>query len=1401
MDFQSNGSNGSDETNGLAETNPVFNGSSAVKRVIADPARENVLVLPAGVSLDDIKVDGSNLVIALPDGSEMVVINGAIYVPEIVIDGVTVPPMNLAALLISDEPQPAAGQSQSSGGDFADPVNPIDPAYALGDLLPYTELFFPEPQDEEIIPGLVNEIPEITFIPETGDGTIVDEDGLEGNTEDRPESPGTMDQTDDEATTGTILYVSPDGTDRLLIDGMDVFQIVDGELVIQEPFVSGYTIGNGTLVINAVDIVNGSITYTYTLNDNTSGDDTFVEFDITVIDPDGDSDTGTARIDIIDDNPFTNDDGNLATLDDNAAGVVVGSVAGLLTNDEYGADGAGSPAITIGTGDLGGTIQIVDGNLVYTSGANVAPGDTAVETFTYTILDGDGDVSNSSTFTVTLTDEGPSIADLAASVAVDEEGLGGIAGGTGDLAGEATVQSGTLAGLAFGIDGMGDIALAPSADTGLVSAAGNAISTSWDAVTHTLTGQDSVTGETVFTLEITDVATGAYTFTLLQPVTHPDASTEDDATFQVTVTVTDAEGDAATGAIAILIDDDSPVITTVDAAIATAVLDESAAGTDEGGDFDPAGLASVTVDYSGNFSLSNDDTSADGFGADVAGSVSYALNLSGSDVASGLFALDGTSIVLNLVDGDIVGTANGDEYVRISVDADTGVVTFTQSANVMHGDTTSDDDTAALLVTEGGLTLTATATDSDGDTSSASIDLGNGTFQIEDDGPKVGAQAIGEGEYIATTDDDGSPNTDSFELSAIFSTTAATSYGTDGAGSLTEAFGLSLLVEGDAASGLFSGGETITLSLSETATTATVTGATVEGTVFTISVDKATGTLTLTQSAPIDHGEDSDLAVLANGLVEATYDVTIVDADGDSESASSSFDLGGNVQFNDDTPGIVATGIVPVAVLDESPAGEDEGGDFDPAGLATVNVDFSVAFEPSDSTPNATAFGADVPGDVSYALGLDGTDVASGLFTLDGDAIVLNLVGGEIVGTAGGSEYVRISVDGDTGVVTFTQSGNVMHGDTTSDDDTASLVVANGALTLTATATDFDGDSASASIDLGNGTFQIEDDGPYATDDGVFMVMEDLPLLNIDVFANDDAGTDGIDLATGIEVVTGPTKGTVTYNGDGTFNYTPTAGQVGTDTFTYQITDGDGDTATAVVTLNLAPDSEPTIVSNDVTVDEDGLDGANPDSGQTDPLEVTSTGSASATGSIVVSYYADVPADPAAAFQFINVDALDGSISSDGQAVDFSLVGGEIVGTVDGGATTVITIALDGYVAGPNAGDITYTYSAVLSQAIDHADTGNSENTAVISGVSFQVTDSDGDPETGSVDVTIVDDVPAVTNVALGSSVSVDETDAGEAFVSGPISATSAASIISASLAFGADDAAGDPVYTIDIVG
>jgi hypothetical protein len=107
------------------------------------PDANNLVVLPAGTSLDDIRVDGRDLVIRLDDGRVFVIPEGAIFVPQIVVDGVVVPPLNLAALLIGEEPHPAAGSVSSSGGNFADPAGPIQAAFDLGNLLPYTELAFP----------------------------------------------------------------------------------------------------------------------------------------------------------------------------------------------------------------------------------------------------------------------------------------------------------------------------------------------------------------------------------------------------------------------------------------------------------------------------------------------------------------------------------------------------------------------------------------------------------------------------------------------------------------------------------------------------------------------------------------------------------------------------------------------------------------------------------------------------------------------------------------------------------------------------------------------------------------------------------------------------------------------------------------------------------------------------------------------------------------------------------------------------------------------------------------------------------------------------------------------------------------------------------------------------------
>ena len=129
------------------------------------PGADGVVVLPQGATLDDIRVAGRDLIVQLDDGRVFIIPDGAVFVPEIVIDGVSVPPLNLAALLIGEEAiEPAAGAVRSSGGNFFDPAGPIQDAFALGDLLPPTALAFPLEVRDEVIPQQVDRDPVVVII-------------------------------------------------------------------------------------------------------------------------------------------------------------------------------------------------------------------------------------------------------------------------------------------------------------------------------------------------------------------------------------------------------------------------------------------------------------------------------------------------------------------------------------------------------------------------------------------------------------------------------------------------------------------------------------------------------------------------------------------------------------------------------------------------------------------------------------------------------------------------------------------------------------------------------------------------------------------------------------------------------------------------------------------------------------------------------------------------------------------------------------------------------------------------------------------------------------------------------------------------------------------------------------
>ncbi|WP_326490132.1 DUF5801 repeats-in-toxin domain-containing protein, partial [Aeromonas rivipollensis] len=572
-------------------------------------------------------------------------------------------------------------------------------------------------------------------------------------------------------------------------------------------------------------------------------------------------------------------------------------------------------------------------------------------------------------------------------------------------------------------------------------------------------------------------------------------------------TVTDADGDNAKASIDLGVngtfrfEDDGPTAGLAGEApsLGSVKVDESlpALGGVGGDGIVSATLAAATVQA--QFSHA--------FGADGAGNIGYNLALNGSNVASGLYAVDplaangqGTQIVLNQVGNVITGSANGVSYFTLTIDPATGAVTLNLLDNVWHGNTGSHDDSVSLTLNSGVLTLVQTVTDADGDNAKASIDLGTGgVFRFEDDGPTAGL--AGEAPSLGSVKvDESLPALGGVGGDGIVSATLAAAtvqaqfshaFGADGAGNI----GYNLALTGsNVASGLYAvdplaaNGQGTQIVLNQVGNV--ITGSANGVSYFTLTIDPATGAVTLKLLDNVWHGntgshDDSVSLTLNSGVL--TLVQTVTDADGDNAKASIDLGSGGVFRFEDDGPtaGLAtqAPSLGSVKVDESLPALGGVGGDgivSATLAAATVQAQFS------------NAFGADGAGNIGYNLALTGSNVASGLYAVDplaangqGTQIVLNQVGNVITGSANGVSYFTLTIDPATGAVTLKLLDNVWHGNTGNHDDSVSLTLNSGVLTLVQTVTDADGDNAKASIDLGSGgVFRFEDDGPVQSGNG-----------------------------------------------------------------------------------------------------------------------------------------------------------------------------------------------------------------------------------------------------------------------------------------------------------------------------
>jgi len=616
-------------------------------------------------------------------------------------------------------------------------------------------------------------------------------------------------------------------------------------------------------------------------------------------------------------------------------------------------------------------------------------------------------------------------------------------------------------------------------------------------------------------------------------------------------------------------------------AVASLTVDESALADGSG---EAGASTTASFDFSGFFSGA--------FGADGpadTGSESYSLNLNGQDVASGLFTVDnsdtdagdgdgfgqGVEIVLNQVDGDIVGSAGGVEYFTISVNAETGEVTLTQLENVWHADTSNPDDSQGMVLDSELLTLVKTITDADEDSAEATLDLGGVSFNFEDDAPAIEAQQPAQPYLLTVTNEGGDAgynNTYGFYIKGedgepvsgeIIWANVKNNTSEEINVEVTDPSDIGFFIIPDGADlNDLSNGDSVTFQKDGEGNWEVLLGG---------EPLSGQGTNVLFDNADLNPGSKDTLQDNAAAGNQNWEDI-----------------IGGDNDFNDVNINVSINQLGAITV------DETDIGNGDPSS-ATASLDLSGSFTPD--------FGADGEGDVDYSLSV-ADDAESGLVdTVSGKAVELRVNGdGDVEGyitTDGGDELIvfTASVD-DTGEVTLTQLRAVEHDDVTDPDEANSPATLNaGAIALSATVTDADGDSASDSIDVGV-LFAFEDDGPSVGAQSDATVDEGETVIGQLVF---DAGQDegGISHIDGVALEFGQDgysqdieldHGTLQVKANGEYSYSIDSGSVSQDeveNFNFTVTDGDGDTAQGAVAITIVDTQVSDVVTlNDVTVSE-----------------------------------------------------------------------------------------------------------------------------------------------------------------------------------------------------------------------
>ena len=1015
-------------------------------------------------------------------------------------------------------------------------------------------------------------------------------------------------------------------------------------------------------------------------------------------------------------------------------------------------DSAGNPVFTVSIGPNGSGGYAYSFTLTGTLDHQVADAQDVMSlTFPITVTDGDGTTADGS-FQVGVVDDAPvAVDDTTRSV---QEGENTITGNVmdNDVAG---ADGASVTGFSYTDE-------AGASQTAVVPEGG------------------SITVDTQYG-SLTVGANGAWTYVSDASEVHSGSSLLDGFTY----TITDGDGDTSSATQPIRITDDGPTVggpgpnpedpnddTAPGVAAQVVSVDED--------DLDAGSDGSDATTVSQGFNIT--------FGADgPASSNAVSFNAAAAATALGALGLTsgGEALAFDIQDGTIIATADGEPVFTVTItdDGNGGYgYEFTLTGQIDH-DPASGENAETL-------TFPITVTDADGSSVS-----GNFQVAIVDDVPTGFSTVAVEGpaESVAIDEDDLGTGTDgekealtaSGDLGFGSANVITIDYGADGpAAGAPTGLGFSDLdftIAGP--EGLTSQGEAISYSQAGNVLTATSEDG---REIFTVTVNED-GSYSFELKDTLDHasgdGENAiDLAFTLTGTPNAAAIAAAVDADGDPVSglAGAQVTQGFSVSVVDDVP----VAAVDAAALEQAESVSVDEDDLGGAAVATGDLGFG------SGDVITIDYGADGQGtDAPAGLGFSDLDVTisgpEGL-TSQGQAITYSQNGNVLTATSDdGREVFTVTVNQD-GSYSFELKDQLDHaaGDGENTTNLSFTLTGTPNAAAVAAAVDGDGDPVTglAEMQVTQGfSVQVVDDVPVAVDDNAGPVAEGDNTITGNVLSNDDVGADDVggsagkvtsityvneagqtitaDVAASGATTVDTQYGSLTIDANGAWSYTSDAsvesgGAYVTDPISYSFADGDGDIASATLSVQIGDTGpsigyaggEPGVAANPVSVDEDDLTGG---SDGTPESTVVNQG-------LNISFGEDGPASEGAVTFSGTQSGLTG-LTSGGQPVlvTVSEDGQSVTGTVGGQPVFTAAITSDG-----NGG---YGYEFELEGVLDQPATGE-DATALSFGIVAK--DADGTTANGSFAVNVVDDVPVanddgVYDVEAGGNTLTTSTDVG----------------------------------------